>query len=136
MATCKEQSSISIYLRYIENLKKYTRGRILTISNHDKHYEKLPINLNKLEKLGFPIEIFIRGKISREPICIYNNEKYSFENVNDALQFGRDNSSKSYRKNAKEDMEYVLKELKKFNNSYFEPELEILKKRIFNFTNL
>lgn len=112
MATCKEQSSVAIYLRYIEMLKNNNFGRVITISNHDKHYEKLSANLEILENLGLPIEIFVRGIAKEKPVCIYKNTNHKFVNARQALQFGRKDSARNYKRVAKEELEYVLKELK------------------------
>lgn len=125
LATCREESILSCFERYILMKEATGMGRFITIQSHDKRYIQFPKTAKEQEKKGVQIEVYERGGIINNPRLLYdnkhfNNNFYSFE---EALNFGRKHSFEQCKNNIASRITEIEKRLRGMNTN----ESEILK---------
>lgn len=96
LATCREESILSCFERYILMKEVTGIGRFITLQSHDKRFIQFPRTAKVQEQKGIQIEVYERGNLINNPILIYNNVhcKNNFNNFEEALKFGREHSYK------------------------------------------
>lgn len=94
LATCREESILSCFERYILMKEKTGIGRFITIQSHDKRYEQFPKTAKEQEEKGVQIEVYERGITTNKPILLYSNilNNNIYANFEDALKSGRKHS--------------------------------------------
>ena len=125
LATCREESILSCFERYIFAKKNKLIARFITIESHDKRYVQFPKTARIQEKKGLEIEVYERGKCISLPKLLYNNKIYTngFNDFEEAIEFGRAHSLKLCKNNLINRIFKIEKELKNMNTN----EEEILK---------
>lgn len=114
MATCREESILSCFERYILMKETIGMGRFVTIQSHDKRYKNFPHTAREQEKKGVQIQVFERGDITNDPILLYDNktDKNRFNGFEEALYFGRKQSYEKCKKDINKRIFQIEKELK------------------------
>lgn len=134
MATCREESILSCFERYILMKETIGMGRFVTIQSHDKRYKNFPQTAKEQEKKGVQIQVFKRGDTTNNPILLYDNksDKNRFHNFEEALYFGRKQSYEKCEKNISKRIYQVEKELETLptNEESILEQLEQFKKEI------
>ena len=97
MGTCREESLLSIFERYLEKRKKVGVGRLTSIDAHDKRYDGFTRTAGELEKNGIEVEVYRRGMVPDKPLLLYRTRGKSnkYGSVLEALSAAREDS---YRK--------------------------------------
>lgn len=101
LATCREESILSCFERYILMKEKTGIGRFIQLQSHDKRYYQFPKTAKEQEKKGVEIEVYKRGVTVQNPILLYNNKHFNtrFSNFEEALKYGRNQSYMECREN-------------------------------------
>ena len=94
LATCREESILSCFERYILMKEKTGVGRFVTIQSHDKRYYQFPKSAKEQEHKGVQIEVYERETDTYEPNLLFSNKQPTnrFKDFEDALAYGRRHS--------------------------------------------
>lgn len=117
LATCREESILSCFERYILMKEKTGIGRFITLQSHDKRFIQFPKTAKEQEKKGIQIEVYERGNDVNTPLLIYDNKKYNsnFSNFQMALEYGRKHSLEQCKNNILNRIDNIEKRLRKMN---------------------
>lgn len=118
LAVSREESTLSMFERYILMEEKSGFGRLTTIKDHDERYENFPNIALTLEEKGVEVEVYERTEDIKNPKLTYktsnkNNNVYS--SVAEAIEKGRENSRIKCYETYEERLEYINLKFKEFN---------------------
>ena len=119
LATCREESILSCFERYILMKEATGIGRFITLQSHDKRYIQFPKTAKEQEKKGVQIEVYERGNIINNPILLYDNKHFNsnFNSFEEALKFGRKHSFEQCKNNIANRIAEIERRLNKMNTN-------------------
>lgn len=119
LATCREESILSCFERYILMKEATGIGRFITLQAHDKRYIQFPKTAKEQEKKGVQIEVYERGSIINSPILLYDNKHSNnkFNNFEEALKFGRKHSFQQCKDNIANRISEIERRLNSMNTN-------------------
>lgn len=119
LATCREESILSCFERYILMKEKMGIGRFITLQSHDKRYTQFPKTAKEQEKKGVQIEVYERGSVINNPILLYDNKHHnsSFNSFEEALNYGRKHSFQQCKSNIIDRIAEIERRLNEMNTN-------------------
>lgn len=123
MATSKEESTLSLFERYLEMRKTIGFGRLTTIEAHDVRFASLDKTVLALEnegiEEGIEVEVFERGEKFKLPVFLYGTHslKSKYPSVEEALAAGRQRSFENCLKTAPERLQAINQEMAQEQNN-------------------
>ena len=121
LATCREESILSCFERYILMKEKTGIGRFITLDAHDKRYIQFPKTAREQEKKGVKIEVYKRGNVINNPELLYDNIHFNsnFNNFEEALKFGRKQSFEQCKNNIANRIVEIERRLNEMNTNEY-----------------
>lgn len=112
LAVSNTESMMSVYERYVQQVKIRGWGRLVVPNHHNETYIGMPNTIDEIEKSNNydVIEIFTRGEVPNKPKCIYSTEiKNEYISAKAAIYAGREKDKEIFKKNYNERLQNLIK---------------------------